>query len=169
MKNKFLENLHKFYGKIKGNKKIQIMLLIALILVILICFFAFSNNTKPKEESIQETNTSSYVADLENKLKNSLIKIDGVDDVSVMITLENGFEYVYATEEETKQTASGTLKTTSLVLVSGQPIVVKEIYPTIKGVVVITPAAKNINIRLNILSAIQTVLEVTNDKITILN
>lgn len=169
MKNKFTEKLAGFWDKLKSNKKIQIMILIALVLVILICYFAFSNSAKTKEKTTEETNTSSYVSLLETKLKNALVSIDGVDDVNVMITLENGFEYVYATEEETKQTASGTLKTTSLVLVSGQPVVVKEIYPKIKGVVVVTPAAKNINTRLNILSLIQTVLEITNDKITILN
>lgn len=171
MKSRFTEKIQTIFESLKKNRRLQILLLVALVLIVIVCYFCFSSKSKTKNSAqTEETNdTSTYVSYLETKLKNSLVNLSGVENVSVMITLESGFEYVYAMEEQTKQTASGTLTTTSLVLVSGEPVVVKQIYPVIKGVVVVSPSAKDINTRLNILSVIQTVLEITNDKITILN
>ena len=147
------------------------MLLIAFLLVVLCCYFALSGSSKKSSNSsdAEPSDSSSYVSYLENKLKTALVNIEGVDNVSVTITLQSGFEKIYAMEEQSKTTASGTVITSSLVLVSGEPVLVKEIYPVIKGVVIITSSAKDIGTRLNILSATQTILEITNDKITILN
>lgn len=171
MKSKIIEKLQNIFSKLKKSKRLQVLLLVAFILIILVCYFSFtaSKNTKNSQVENDESVTTSYISSLETKLKNSLLNLNGVNEVNVMITLENGFEYIYAMEQQTKQTTSGTLTTSSLVLVSGQPVIVKEIYPTIKGVVVVCKDAKDINIKLNILSAIQTVLSVSNEKITILN
>lgn len=171
MKSKIIEKIQNAVTKIKKSKRLQILLLVAFVLIVFVCYFSLtsSKSTKKNETTSDESTTTSYVSKLESKLENSILSIDGVSDVNVMITLENGFEYVYATEEQTKQITSGTLTTTSLVLVSGKPVVVKEIYPTIKGVVVVCKNSKDINIKLSILSAIQTVLNVPNEKITILN
>ena len=170
MKNKLLEKIQNMWEKFRRNKRLQIILIISLLTIVILIYFSSFKNSSSKENTSNESNTaSSYSAYLESKLKTALVNIDGVNNVSVIITLESGFEYVYATEEETKTTSTGTLTTSSLVLIDKKPVVVKELFPKIKGVVVITPSAKDINTRLNILSAIQTILEVSNDKITIIN
>ena len=172
MKSKFTDKLYVIFEKLKNNRRLQILLFIAITLIIIICYFSFSSfgfKEDPLEKVDQDISTSNYVEYLEEKLEKSLRSLEGVTDATVMITLESGFEYVYATDEETKTTSSGTLTTSSLVLVSGQPVVEKEIYPIIKGVVVVASAAKDIQVKLNILSLIQTILEVPNEKITILN
>ena len=169
MKNKFSEKLIEIWDKLKKNKRLLILLLIALILVILLLYFSFKPSSNRSTKTEDTSQTQSYANSLEEKLETSLKSIDGVTDVSVLITLETGFEYVYAQEELTKQTATGSQTSTSLVLVSGQPVIVKEIYPKIKGVVIISSGAKDVKTRLNILSVIQTVLEISNDRITIVD
>ena len=87
----------------------------------------------------------------------------------VILTLEDGFEYIYAKEEEMKVSADGGKVTTSnIVLIDGKPVLEKEVYPQVKGVVVTASGADDVSVRLNLLSALQTVIEVASQNITIL-
>ncbi len=170
--NKFLNFVTKI-GKIK-----HLPLYIAIVLALLVCSFYFFNseNKSDTKNNISTENSSStmeYVTYLENKLGNVLSKISGAGAVNVVITLESGFSYQYAKDMETKTISSGASETTvtneNVLLVSNEPVVVKEFYPTIKGVVVVAEGAGNVNVKLNILNAVETVLEVDRNNITILS
>ena len=165
------------YEKIKKVKHIQIYIAIGLAVIIALIYFSTVFN-KPKESSSTKDDNISkefsssleYVDYLENKLENVLTKVKGAGDVEVIITLEKGFEYVYVTEEETRTTSNGTTVTTStVVLVDGQPVLEEEIYPIISGLVVVASGADNINVKMNILSVIQTVIDIDNSRINILS
>jgi stage III sporulation protein AG len=52
-------------------------------------------------------------------------------------------------------------------MVDGEPVIKEEIYPVVKGIVVVASGADDISVKLNILSIIQTVIEVDNSKINI--
>lgn len=165
------------YEKIKKVKHIQIYIAIGLAVIIALIYFSTVFN-KPKESSSTKDDNISkefsssleYVDYLENKLENVLTKVKGAGDVEVIITLEKGFEYVYVTEEETRTTSNGTTVTTStVVLVDGQPVLEEEIYPIISGLVVVASGTDNINVKMNILSVIQTVIDIDNSKINILS
>ena len=107
---------------------------------------------------------------LENKLCNVLSKISGVEEVSVLISLESGFSYEYAMDTETTTSGSGsstTLETT--IIIDGEPVVVKENYPVIKGVVIVAKGSENFSVKMDILEAVTTVLEIDESDITILS
>ena len=78
-----------------------------------------------------------------------------------------------ATETDTKTTVSGgtetTITTETVILVSNEPVIIKENYPVIKGVVIVAKGAENFSIKMDILEAVETVLEVDSDNITILS
>ena len=108
------------------------------------------------------------MASLENKLENVISQIEGTGNVDVVITLEKGFEYVYLTEEETRTSASGnTTTSTTVVMVDGQPVLIEELYPVIKGIVVVCAGADNVSVKMNIISLIQTVVNVNSSNISI--
>lgn len=171
MKDSFGERLLALWDKFKKSRRAQLLLAITFVIIVLGVYFY--SRYKPaelkQEEKPESAATASYVEYLEDKLETTLSSVQGAGKVEVIVSLQSGFEYVYATEEVVKETTSGTLSTTSLVLVSGQPVIVKEIYPVVKGVVVVAPGAKDISVRMNLLEAIQTILEVSNASITILN
>lgn len=177
--NKIMDKLKSLWIKLKTIKHIEIYCgILCVILVFVIYLNCFSTSKKNKDVVSEDSNqtfssTLEYVDYLENKLCNVLSKISGVDDVDVIITLESGFGYEYVTEEETKTTTNGatstTITTTTVVMVSNEPIVNQEIYPKIKGVVVVAKGAEDAGLKLKILSAIQTVLNVSNSNITILS
>ncbi len=172
-----MSKVKEFFEKVKKIKHIHIY--IAVLVGIVICLVYFCNFTgKKKDDDIVKDSTENYgtsveyVGYLENKLSNVLSKVSGVGKVQVIITLENGFTYEYATDTETKTMVSNgtetTVTTETVILVSNEPVVVKEIYPSIKGVVVVAEGAKDVTVRLNILTAVETVLEVDRNNITIL-
>ncbi len=176
--NKVLASFKGFWEKIKRVKHIEIYLTIIVALIIIAIYLSSLGLGSSKQTSTNDKNNSNspttfstsaeYVDYLENKLDNVLSSVQGASNVNVIITLESGFEYEYATEEETKQTSSGSVTTTKLVLVDGKPVVVKEYYPTIKGIVVVAKGAQDVKVKMDILTLIQTVIEVENAKITIL-
>lgn len=171
-----MNKLKDFFERLKNLKHKQIIIPLFLGVVVCLVYFSFLSPTKSdtttEDSTAQSSSAMEYVDMLENKLSNVLSNISGVGDCDVIITLESGFDYVYATDTETKTTISGSNQTTTttetVILVSNEPVVVKEIYPNIKGVVVVANGADDFTIKMNILSAVETVLEVDRNNITIL-
>lgn len=174
--NKWTEKLMLLWDRLKKIKHIGLYL--ALLLAVIVVGIYFTTLSSSKEENpstnldtnIQTFSSSSeYITWLENKLENVLGKVKGAGNVEIILTLDKGFEYVYVTEEEIKELASGgSVTTTKVVLVNGQPVLEEEIFPSIKGIVVVSQGAEDVGVRLNLLSALQTVVSVDSSKITIL-
>ncbi len=174
MKNKFWDKLKENIVKLKKSKNFYVFVAIGLAVLIGIIYFTSflptNDVSSTKENEVtQETSTSEkYARKLESQIENAIMQIQGTGDVDVLITLEKGFEYVYLTEEETKTSASGiTTTTTSTVLVNGQPVLVEEIYPVIKGIVVVCSGAGDVALKMNIISLIQTIVDVNSANISI--
>lgn len=173
-----MSKIKELFGKVKSIKHFEIVVAIIVGLVVCAVYFSFFGTSQTKTDNASDDSTTNfasaveYVDYLENKLENVLSKISGVKNVSVIITLESGFTYDYAKDSETKTTTSGgtatTITTETVILVSNEPVVVKEIYPVVKGVVVVAEGAENFSIKMNILTAVETVLEVDQNSITIL-
>ncbi len=178
MTSKIKDKLSLLWQKIKNIKHIEIY--IALILAVIIGGVYFikisKNDSHAKDTTTNDTNITNfsssqeYATFLENKLENVLKEIQGAKDVDVMLTIEKGFEYVYLTEEETRTTSNGTqITSTNVVLIDGKPVIVQEVYPTVKGMLVLVKGANDVSTRLNIISAIQTVIDIDASKINILS
>lgn len=174
----FKEKFNMLFEKIKKVKHIEIYLAVGLAVIVALIYFGtigsssssnINTSTKDDNSNIKFSSSQEYVGYLENKLENVLTDVKGVGDVNVILTLEKGFEYVYVTEEETKTTANGTIVTTSnVVMIDGQPVLKEEIYPIIKGIVVVASGANDINVKLNILTILQTVVNIDSSKINII-
>lgn len=174
MKNK----INAIIEKIKNIKHLYIYL--AVIAALLVCVFYFSNfKTKDSTDSNinnsteEHTSAEEYASYLENKLCNVLSNLSGVDNVSIAITLCSDVSFEYATDTETKNVVSGgnqtTVTTETVIMVSNEPVVSKTIYPQVKGVVVVAKGAEDIKVKMNILSAVETVLNVEPKDIMILS
>ena len=93
-----------------------------------------------------------------------------------MVTLSSGPEYIYATSEEEKinenqgsgSTTTSTTITKEPVIISGDIVVVKEIMPTVSGIVVVAGGAQDTRVKLEIIKAIQALLDVPQANIEVL-
>lgn len=124
------------------NKKQVLTVVVAAALGLILLLFP--TDKKETAEGITSTSVevTSYTEKLETRVRDICLAVEGVDKVSVLLTLESGSEYVYADnikEEKHKEGSSG--YTSDYLLVdSGDgeaPVLVREIYPRIRGVAVV--------------------------------
>lgn len=167
--------------KLKGIKNIEMIVSVVLIaLILLIYFSSFTSDTLTTNTSAIEYTTSvSYINQLESKLDKTLSEIEDAGQVCVMVTLESGPEIVIATstDQKTSIIENGEDKTETITIVedpiivtqngTSSPIILMEILPKVKGVIVVAEGADDIGVKLDLLNAIKALLTVPNDNIQI--
>lgn len=155
-----------FFNRLKNNKTAEYIFLAILSLTI-IAIFAFS--LSGKNSSVESSDAVDvYVRDLEDRLSNTLSKVDGAGKVSVVITVNSGMETVIATEK-TSVTENG--KTTVIdepILVNGKTVTLMEKYPKIIGVLIVAEGAKNITVMQKIQQATISLLNIELSQVEIL-
>jgi stage III sporulation protein AG len=146
-----------------------------------IYFASAGNNAGSKENAAPAATPNSQGAvapdSIEAQLAYTLSKIEGAGDVEVMITYESTSEIVPAisvdkqtsTTTDTSDSGSSTTSTentqSEVVTVGSSSgnsaLVLKEISPKIRGVIVVAEGADNITVKLSLLNAVQTLLNVS--------
>ncbi len=166
--------------------KIKWLAVVLVVVVVIIVFgnFSTSTNTINNSANILEYDSTYYVssldysAKLEDKLQKVLSNIDGVGHVEVMITLDSSIELVLA--ESSKGQNSGSLVgdsyavevTSPIIIDKGdreEPLIIKEILPNVKGVLVVLSGDNSVTTRLNIIQAVQSLLDISASKIQVLS
>ena len=173
----FVNNAIEKLRSIKNYKVIVIASVLALALIITSLAIPSGN------KEVDAGHNSSPLTELENRLAEILSSINGAGRVDVMIMYSGSMELILASTKTSSINSttdnSGGGRTTShntetetplLVNRNGQtsPLVIKEIMPDIKGVLIVAEGARNISVRLEILRAVQTLLGVSSESIEIL-
>lgn len=155
------------FFKLKNNKKLQIILIIVCVLLLI---FIFIGNFISKDISGEEVSSiDSYVKNLENKLSETLSKVEGAGDVSVVITVESGMETVLASKINTTETTNGIQTEETPIIVNGKTVIVKELYPKIVGVLIVAEGADNITVMKRLQQATLSLLDININQIEILS
>ena len=154
--------------KIQSNKKIQIILIAILSVFVLIIFFSSMYPENLPETMSATDSVETYVTYLENKLSETLGKVNGAGKVSVVINVKSGMETVLAMEKTTTETASGIETVDKPILVNGKTVVVKELYPEITGVLIVAEGANNFGVLSKIQQATVSLLDIELKQIEIL-
>ena len=134
----------------------------------------------PNEKNVSN---NEYLAYLENKLEQTIGGMDGAGKVTVMITLKNGGEKILdknrpyesdseTSKEEGKEVERENIKSnqeTVLVEQDGNtgPIIVKEQYPDIEGVVVLCDGGDDETVSLKIKEAVSALFSIDAHKIVV--
>lgn len=177
---------NKWLAKLKKVKHIEIYAVLLLAILVLIIWFYPTGEQKEIQDNVLSSTTTAdeYALGLENRLVKVLSSIAGAGDVTCMITLDGQVELVLAYSNDEKisstqnTTSSGTINSTEtsninkepiLINVNGssEPLVLYEIMPDIKGVVVVASGANDVKVRLDILKAVQALLNVNSSQIEI--
>lgn len=178
-------------GSLIMGRKGLLIVAVALIALLLMNLDNFTGSpvhepspVLPDSTSYQEV--SRQELEIAGRLEKVLAKVSGVGRVEVFLTLERGPEYRYAstTDLSSKETreedsAGGTrdisesTDRTQLVIIrtpTGQeePVLVAEVFPEIKGVLVVAQGAQDPRIKESITRAVQTALKLGTHKITVL-
>lgn len=186
-----LEKIKKHLEEMNNKKFINNLFIILLIsIMILIASNVFLDSNKENEEYVIDEqpkeynyNTENDYSDyLEKKLVNILSKLNGVGKVNVMITLEDSVEKVTAanstttTEKSVENDSEGgtreVVREDLIVQVvtkgnDGSLMVVKEVQPTVQGVIVVADGANDPEVRETLYDAVKTVLGVKANKVQV--
>ncbi len=173
------------FARLEGlmtKKNIKIILLVIVGLISVILLFGFGSG-KSKSTSSNVVTTSSYISTMdyckiiENKLIDVLSKVDGAGTVSVMVTVDGSPELIYANEQDktssTNSSGSTTSSTYSSPIIidangSSSALVMTEVLPAVKGVIVVSSGAGKVETRLNLLKAVSTLLDISTEQVTVL-
>ncbi len=164
---KLLDKLKINVAKFTDDKKLK-YLLVFIIVAILIISLIMSFSKNETEVLNENDNVSTYVSQLENKLSKTLSKVEGVGEVSVVITVESGMETVLATKVITNKTSNGEIVEETPIIVNGKTVVLKENYPQIIGVMIVAKGANKIGVLNKIQQATISLLDIELNQIEIL-
>ena len=167
--------------KLLSGKSIKIIVLSILAIVAVVIFINFGNESRVTSKSedvipFEYQTTMKYCSDLESKLVAILSQIKGAGNVSVMLSVDGSPELIYAMDSDSKvsSNSSGSTTTNSSTPIIVQtssgssPLVLSENLPIVKGVIVVSSGANDIAIKLDILNAVSTLLDISTDKIRVL-
>ena len=141
----------KWIDKLKSIKHIEIYITIIFAIILMLIFFSSTGSSKSSTYSnsksnttTQETTITTYVSNMETKLEQILSQVEGASNVSVMITLD--------------------MSDTS---VKDNVIEVAD-FPSVKGIVIVAKGVENTAVKMNILKAVQAVIDISSGRIEIL-
>ena len=154
-----------------------ILLVVLLVLLLVACNYIFKSNT-PKSNS---TSTSENIVSseskkdsnsaLEEKLNVVLSQIQGISDVSVVLSYsqEEKQNVVYNTKEETSEGRNTTEKVVAYNEQSGSKTAIVESIetPKVEGAIVVAKGADSVEIRSKIASAISSLVSIPAYKIQV--
>lgn len=184
MKENFYNIKEKIIDILKNKPKIIVV--IGLIGILLIFFSGFlEKNTEETVSPSVKLTSDEYCESLEKKLSEQIKDVVG-GDVKVMITLESGIEYVYASESKNNESevedaySDKNQKSQKQKQIQNSyitckdengnevPLVVTEIMPNVKGVVVACKNGDNEVIASAVKTLITTALDISDSKVCVL-
>lgn len=153
------------FEKILKNKNNRI---ICIILIIGVVLMLISTGGKEKKDKTAET-TAAF--NEEERLEAILSDIYGAGEVSVMITYYSTAEKDIAYETKTNSVGlserSESSEDKKAVMTDGEPMVLKEVYPKAKGVIVTADGGDSVSVRQAISEAVTAVMDVPAHRVVI--
>lgn len=157
-------------------KKYKYMLLVILLGILLV---SFPSGEKEKESGDFHRKIEFDMGGFQHEIEKALSSSLGVGRVKVILSLDSSAENVYAKEarQSSKKQESGVvseatsdMKPQILSEGSGKqsPIVVKEIYPSFRGALVICDGADDISTRARVIDSVSALTGLTSDRISVI-
>lgn len=169
---------NRFLSVLKNKKVLLLIGLFGLVLLILPDLFPKSSSVK---EQSKHFSTEEYIQRVEQQLVNLIGSIQGAGKCKVMVTLESGVEYVYATEQKTNSdrqeenaadenrlTQRSDSESSAIVIDSGdkrEGLLITELQPTVRGVVVVCDGGDSEEICERITQAVTVALNISSKRV----
>ena len=172
--NEWFQKIVERFPAIDGKKLLLIAGAVGVLLL------AISEWIPEKTVSSEQSDTAElFVENTERRLCEILGRIEGVGTCQVMVTLENGIEYVYATEQKTntdrQQEENKTIERDDseksvIVIDTGngrKGLLVTEIQPTVKGVIVVCEGGDREEVKQQIVQSVTVALNITEKRVCV--
>ena len=160
----------------KGHR-VNLVAVAIILLVLGVLMVIFSDGDKGDTSNNAESifSEAEYEKGLESRLTELIRKIDGVGEVSVMVTLEGSAVYNYATDTAQDNKADGDSKRESTVVLSAKGSNTKEAVvsgyslPDIKGAAVVCSTTLTPSLQAKVIGVVSAALGISTSKIYVTN
>lgn len=158
-----------------GGKKLSVKTVVALgitgILLVAISGFWGETKTAVVTPETGDTEMARYISETEDRVEELLTSISEVGEAKIMLTLESGNEYVYAKDQKLSANNPEIITESRYILVDStsgrQALVVQQLAPKIKGVVVVCQGGDNPIVKQRISEVLSTSLGISYLQISV--
>ena len=175
---KQLTGIQEFFKK---KKSLEIVLAIVIIAVIISIYVSTLAPAKTSDNTPAQDDINAQYIQTEQRLMEVLSQIKGAGKVEVMITYESGPEIITAlnTDQQVTTSQGGDQQSESTSQSQSQspatkqqqsgtePIILKENQPKVRGVIVIAKGAADVRVKMDLIRATRTVLNVPAENIDV--
>lgn len=166
-----MEIKEKLLSVFKGDKRIRIFIIIAIIGVLLIMLSEVIPNNTSSKKSDNDISVQEYIEYLEAQTEDTIGSISGVGKCKVMITIVNTNESVFAQNSDISSGDGSSSKKYEYVFYDGdsgdEPVLIKEYMPKVQGVAVVCQGGDNPYVVECITSAVSSLFDISTSKISI--
>ena len=167
--------IQKIKDRFSQAQRLRWIVIVGLVGVALIAASALWEREAPSESVVRE-DIDAYIERMEERLEEMVSSIRGAGHAQVMITLNNGVEYVYANEEKTNsdhtqsdsQVSVRDDNQTTIVTVDDTGLLVTEIQPIVRGVVVACEGAGDEAVVAMVNQAVRTALDIAEKRVCVM-
>ncbi len=157
--------IRRFKGK--GGKVIFFLGLAGILLIYLSSMFPHSEDKSARTDTVDSA--SAYCAELEDKVRALVSGITGSKNISVVITLDSGKQYIYADEGRTTTTDDSDDRQQSYTIIKSADgeengLLVTEYLPQVRGVAIVCDALSG-EAKERVCSAVMAALDISSKKI----
>lgn len=154
------------------KKKTIILAVLGIVGIILVVLGYLApwkkNNSTSDKENLNSSGTMEYIRDIENKIRSMTEKITGDTNVSVIVSTENGTEYVYVSNENIDgNDISKEYITIKNEKGTNELVLLKEVYPTITGVSIACPGGDDSSVKRKIIDLVSTAFGLSKNRICV--
>lgn len=172
MKNNFISS---FFSKIKNFKHLKTLIVVVLSLIVFVIFassFVSKKSNKNQESTNVSSNALSYCKQQEHRLEQVLENVKGISNVKVFVMVDESPTLKYVEDNSQTQSQNQTTSSSETVLTKNgsitSPILVCEILPKIKGVLVIAKGTGDLKIKTTLTNIISSVLDINISSVEVL-
>lgn len=151
------------------SKKGSAIVVLGIIAGILLMIIPQKDTQEGESQSTALTSTE-YCALLESKAESLILELENVDDCTVVITLDTGYRYSYATDTKLRESQSGKETEQTTVLADAgngeTAILVREEMPRVSGVAVVCQGA-SYETQYSIIELISALFDIKSNRICV--
>lgn len=147
-----------------SKRQVTYIAIAAMALIFLIVLNSFES-TQPSSEGSDKSIPSaddSYEKSLTAQLEKVISKIDGVGEVSIMLTMEGTSSYVYVQDVEKADFES---KSETVILGNKEALIKSIENPKVKGVLIVCDGGDSPGVRERVINAVSTVLNISSNRV----
>ncbi|MCD8145341.1 MAG: stage III sporulation protein AG [Oscillospiraceae bacterium] len=162
---------------LKRGKEAKWTLLVVLVGVILLCLptgkTAADGEETAETEAVADSSEDFDLEAFEAKVETALAEIDGVGEVTVVLTLKSGFQQIYAANSSSDTDGDGGSESqTSVATVSTgssteEALEEVRLYPEFQGALVVCDGGNQASVRLAVTESIAALTGLSTEKISV--